>query len=164
MSPEQALGHWIAAARELFEEVGVLFAVEENGRPFIPGGDGDGLAEQHRQLLGKGTNFCSILKSRRLRCDLSGLTYFSHWQTPAQIAMRFDTRFFLASLPPQQTPLETSYEVAHSLWIAPERALQRFAAGELPLIFPTFAALRTLADFETPQSVFETFRRPSPPA
>ena len=161
MSPERALGLWVAAAREVFEEVGVLFAVEEDGRPFIPrAGDGHGLAEQHRQLLTQGASFCRVLKSRRLRCDLSRLTYFSHWQTPAQIAMRFDTRFFLASLPPRQTPLETSREVAHSLWIAPERALRLFAAGGLPLIFPTFAALRTLADFETVERVFEAFLRP----
>jgi hypothetical protein len=32
-----------------------------------------------------------------------------------------------------------------------------FGRGELPVIFPTFAALRTLADFETLESVLREF-------
>jgi 8-oxo-dGTP pyrophosphatase MutT (NUDIX family) len=160
-NPERALGLWVAAAREVFEEVGVLFAIEEDGRPFSPEPrSAEGLAEQHRQLLAKSLSFCTLLENHRLRCDLSSLAFFSYWQTPAQISMRFDTRFFLAPLPPRQAPLATSYEVAHSLWVAPDRALQLFAAGELPMIFPTFAALRTLADFETMESVFKAFRPP----
>ena len=73
--------------------------------------------------------------------------------------MRFDTRFFIAALPEGQVPLATSYEVAHSLWLTPERAMKLFADKELPMIFPTFAALRTLADFQTLESVFQEFRR-----
>ena len=72
--------------------------------------------------------------------------------------MRFDTRFFLAALPADQSPLPTSPEVAHSLWLTPDRALQLFSKDELPMIFPTFASLRTLADFETLESVFREFR------
>jgi hypothetical protein len=45
----------------------------------------------------------------------------------------------------------------HSLWLTPDRAIQLFERGELPLIFPTFASLRTLADFETLESLFEEF-------
>jgi hypothetical protein len=37
--------------------------------------------------------------------------------------------------------------------------MQLFNRGELPLIFPTFAALRTLADFETLDSVLREFHR-----
>jgi hypothetical protein len=45
----------------------------------------------------------------------------------------------------------------HSLWLTPDRAIQLFEHGELPLIFPTFASLRTLADFETLESLFAEF-------
>jgi hypothetical protein len=45
----------------------------------------------------------------------------------------------------------------HSLWLTPDRAIQLFERGELPLIFPTFASLRTLADFETMESLFDEF-------
>lgn len=161
-SPQQAFGLWVAAVREVFEEVGVLFAVEESGRQFSPGPEGaHRLGQMHRQMLGKSLGFLALLETEGLRCDLSTLAYFSYWQTPAKFSMRFDTRFFIAPLPPKQTPLATSYEVAHSLWITPDRAMQLFAAGELPMIFPTFAALRKLADFETLKSVFEEFRPPN---
>jgi len=33
-----------------------------------------------------------------------------------------------------------------------------FAKDELPMIFPTFASLRTLADFDSQESVFKEFR------
>jgi len=109
-------------------------------------------------MLGKSLSFLALLESEGLRCNLSGLAHFSYWQTPAQFSMRFDTRFFIAALPENQNPLATSDEVAHSLWLTPDRAMQLFAAGELPMIFPTFAALRTLADFDTLESVFKEFR------
>jgi 8-oxo-dGTP pyrophosphatase MutT (NUDIX family) len=161
-SPREAFGLWVAAVREVFEEVGVLFAVEESGRRFSPDPESaHRLYQMHRQMLGKSLGFRALLETLGLRCDLSSLAYFSYWQTPAQFSMRFDTRFFIATLPPDQTPLATSHEVAHSLWITPDRAVQLFAAGELPMIFPTFAALRTLADFETVETVFKEFPPPN---
>ena len=73
------------------------------------------------------------------------------YQQPLRVAYR------LPALPPGQNPLATSYEVAHSFWLTPDRAMQLFGRGELPMIFPTFAALRTLADFETLESVLREF-------
>jgi hypothetical protein len=35
--------------------------------------------------------------------------------------------------------------------------MQLFTRGELPMIFPTFASLRTLADFDTLESVLRQF-------
>ena len=156
--PQRALGFWIAAIRELFEEVGILLAMHESGERFPKSQPhARWLLEKHRTLLDKSTSFVSLLESADLRCDLASLAYFSHWQTPSQVSLRFDTRFFVAALPEEQTPLESSYEVSHSLWLAPERAMQLHERGELPLIFPTFAALRTLADFDTLESVFKEF-------
>jgi 8-oxo-dGTP pyrophosphatase MutT (NUDIX family) len=152
LSPRQALGFWVAAARELFEEVGILLAVSSSGTAILPGD----ICEKHRART---STFLSLLQQEDLYCDLSSLVYFSHWQTPAQNAMRFDTRFFIAPLPRQQTPLETSKEVTHSIWLSPDLAIQRFGRGELPMIFPTFASLRTLADFESVQSVIKEFSK-----
>ena len=158
-SPREAMGFWVAAIRELFEEVGVLLAVTASGAPFtINGLEANRLAELHRCLLEKSLTFPALLEMQNLYCDLASLAYFSHWQTPAQIAMRFDTRFFVAALPNDQAPLESSYEVAHSLWLAPERAMELHERGDLPMIFPTFASLRTLADFDTLESVLKTYR------
>jgi 8-oxo-dGTP pyrophosphatase MutT (NUDIX family) len=157
-SPDEAMGFWVGAVRELFEEVGVLLAVEESGAPFIVDRErAVRLAKKHVALLNNSFSFISLLESEKVRCDLSSLAYFSHWQTPPQASIRFDTRFFLAALPGDQMPLAISKEVAHSLWLTPDHALKLFERGDLPMIFPTFASLRTLADFETLESVMKEF-------
>lgn len=156
--PLEAIGFWIASVREVFEEVGVLLAVEESGAPLILDAHrAKRLAEKHAALLNLSTSFLELLESEQLVCDLAGLAHFSHWQTPSQTRLRFATRFFIAPLPQGQTPLATSYEVTHSVWLTPDRAMQLCNRGELPMIFPTFAALRTLADFETLESVLREF-------
>lgn len=157
-SPSQALGFWIAAIRELFEEVGVLLAVNSAGAR-LDSSSAVRLAAKHQALLAKSLSFAQLLDSEDLYCDLASLAYLSHWQTPAQTPLRFDTRFFIAALPQNQKPLETSEEVTHSVWLTPDLAMQRYARGDLPMIFPTFASLRTLADFETLESVMNEFSR-----
>ncbi|MSP40983.1 MAG: hypothetical protein EXR70_21040 [Deltaproteobacteria bacterium] len=154
----EAMSLWVASVREVFEEVGVLLAVEENGTELAMHGERAArLTEKHAALSNQTLSFLELLKSEKLRCDLAALAHFSYWQTPAQFAMRFDTRVFLAKLPEGQTPLATSDEVAHSIWLTPDKAMQLFSRNELPMIFPTFAALRTLADFETLESVLREF-------
>lgn len=71
--------------------------------------------------------------------------------------MRFDTRFYLAVLAKEPVLLATSPEVSHSLWISPEDSLRRYERGELPMIFPTFASLRTLTNFESLESVLDEY-------
>lgn len=159
-SPAEACGFWTAAIRELFEEAGVLLAVNESNEPVQNGR----LAEKHAALARKSTSFPSLLEREGLYCDASSLVYFSHWQTPARFAPRFDTRFFFAALPQAQCPLWSSSEVAHSLWLTPDRALQLFDHQQLPMIFPTFASLRALADFDTLESVFKGFRACADPS
>lgn len=158
LSPSEALGFWIAAVRELFEEVGVLLAVDPSGQPW-PGTRQRrlNLFDKHAALLQKKLSFGSLLESENLLCDASRLVHFSHWQTPQQSSIRFDTRFFLATLPENQTPLPASPEVAHIFWVTPDRALELFIKNELPLIFPTFASLRTLADFDSLEAVLREY-------
>jgi 8-oxo-dGTP pyrophosphatase MutT (NUDIX family) len=158
-SPNEVLGVWVTGIRELFEKVGVLLAVNEQGENWISNKHRQTRLEPNRaSLLDGSTTFQTILENEALQCDASGLTYFSRWQTPARFSMRFDNCLFLAVLPVGQNPLPSSPEVSHSLWLAPDRALQLVAKDELPMIFPTFASLRTLADFETLASVLKEFR------
>ena len=167
LSPPDALAFWIAGVRELFEEAGILLAVNSSGQPWAATQNRRHyLADKHAALLKQTLSFRSLLESEELLCDASRLVYFSHWQTPEQSSIRFDTRFFLAALPEDQTPLPGSPEVAHSLWVTPDRALELFAKDELPLIFPTFASLRTLADFDSLGGVLReysfSFVQPNP--
>ena len=160
-SPRHAVGFWVAAIREVFEEVRVLLAANSSGERCSMHRLGAlRLAEKRKAMLDGSLSFAELLESEELYCDLTGLGYFSHWQTPA---LRFDTRFFVAALPRNQIPLPTSYEVTHSLWLNPEDAMQCHERGELPMIFPTFAALRTLADFETLEDVLKEFGIGHPP-
>jgi 8-oxo-dGTP pyrophosphatase MutT (NUDIX family) len=153
LKPEIALGHWIAAIRELFEEVGVLFCADALQQKK------DVLENHRRRIVGRQSSFLAMLETENLHCDAARLRYFSHWRTPEEFSMRFDTRFFIAVLPPDQTPLERSEEVADSLWIEPERALKLAGEKQLPVIFPTYSSLRALADFETVGSVLKEYGR-----
>src|SRR5262245_28053716 len=99
--PQAALGFWTAAIRELFEEVGILLTVGDSRSPVsIEAMPNQRLAEKHAALIAKSLSFTELLESENLYCDASALAHFSHWQTPAQNSLRFDTRFFLAGLPP----------------------------------------------------------------
>jgi 8-oxo-dGTP pyrophosphatase MutT (NUDIX family) len=158
---EICLGHWVAAVRELFEEVGILLCVTETGEPLKMSDEDrrDRTAARRLALIQREIDFQSFLESEGLLCDLTKLVYFSHWQTPQEFSMRFNTRFYLAELPPDQEPLPYSQEVTHSVWLTPERSLQLCEQGKLPLIFPTFACLRRLADFDTLESLAAEYGR-----
>ena len=146
-NPDEALGHWVAVVRELFEEVGILLCVETSGEVV----DSSGLErcrrmEKQRQgIVKKELDFASFLESEELYCDLSRMAYFDHWVTPDIYSMRFDTRFFLATLPANQTALECSEEVTHSLWIRPEQAVAQTHRRDFPILPPTTTVLQNLA-------------------
>lgn len=143
-SAETALAHWVAAARELFEEVGVLLCV--NGDGSTPGSDGAGRLEAKRRALARDElEFGEFLESEDLYCDLGRLAYFFHRVTPEFYPTRFDTRFYLAALPENQTALERSEEVAGSLWIDPKEALARARRHDFPLLPPTTTVLQEIS-------------------
>lgn len=154
VSPRSTFGFWVAAVRELFEETGVLLAVDASGTHVAR----EWLAPAHRLLMERSTSFAALLEKQDLYCELSRLVHFSHWQTPSDNRVRFDTRFFLALLPEEQLPLATSPEVIHSVWLTPDEALRRVERRELPMIFPTFASLRTLADFSDLEGLIAEYR------
>jgi len=160
LSPELALGHWVAGIRELFEEVGILLCVTEAGELLDMKEEKQKrrVAEKRKALIKGSIDFQKLLESEGLFCDVARLSYFSHWLTPEEFPIRFDTRFYLAHLPTDQSPLSTSQEVTHSLWTTPERSLELCEKGSLPVIFPTFASLRTLANFDSLQSLFDEYR------
>lgn len=155
LSPGLSIGHSVATIRELFEETGILLSVTENGEPVDTRQNKlkERLAEKREALVQGRIDLRFLLESEGLYGDLSCPVYFSHRVTPEKYATRFDTRFYLAQLPPDQSPLFSSQEVTESLWMTPERALDRSQKENLPLMPPTLAALRTLAAFDSWQSL-----------
>jgi 8-oxo-dGTP pyrophosphatase MutT (NUDIX family) len=79
--------------------------------------------------------------------DPAALVEFSRWITPAQVSVRFDTRFFLAELPQGAEPAIDGQECVELGWFTPQGALDAFARGEIALVFPTIKHLQQLAEF-----------------
>lgn len=132
-----------AAVRETFEECGVLLAGEENG---ILGRDEEWEAD--RAALQAGTSTLPQLLVRRgvsLRADL--LRPWAHWVTPELEPKRFDTRFFVAALPPGQQPVHFDGESDLGEWVRPADALERQAQQQIALLPPTAFTLAELAEF-----------------
>ena len=81
--------------------------------------------------------------------DPAALVKFSRWITPPQIAIRFDTHFFLAPAPPGQEPRADGEEMVDLGWHTPAGALAAHRRGELDLVFPTIKHLEQLAEFRS---------------
>lgn len=148
--PREALGHWVAVVRELFEEVGILLCTDEQGAPFFnPSNAPDRFETARRAVVQRKLDFGDFVRAENLFCDLSRIVYFDHWVTPAIYSMRFDTRFYIAALPAHQTALSQSEEVTHSLWITPDAALDRVDRRDFPILPPTTTVLDRLSRLAT---------------
>ncbi len=162
LGAEDAMGHWVAAVRELYEEVGVLLCVRPDGGPAMGAGTRERVGAKRSSVLRGSLGFPDLLASEGLCCDVGSPVYFYHRTTPERYAMRFDTRFFLAPLPEGQTPLSVSEEVSESLWITPGEGLERADRGRMAVIPPTLHTLRTLADLGTWEALCGAFALPAP--
>jgi 8-oxo-dGTP pyrophosphatase MutT (NUDIX family) len=90
--------------------------------------------------------------------DAAGLVKFSRWITPAQVQIRFDTHFFLATLPSGQEPEIDGRECVDLGWFTPQAALAANRAGEIELVFPTIKHLEQLGDFGSVDALLEHAR------
>jgi len=137
VSPSEAVALHVAAIRELFEEAGVLLA-----DPPLDGGRG---AAARTRLLG-GTGLADALDGIDLRLRTDLLAPIGHWTTPPFMPRRFSTWFFAADLP---AGAEVSFEgdevVAHR-WVAPARALEQLATGEIDMWVPTSSIIQRLVE------------------
>lgn len=86
------------------------------------------------------------------------LIEFSRWITPAEVKVRFDTRFFLAEMPANVEVRIDGQECVDHRWLTPANALAAHGAGELMLVFPTIKHLEQLRDFRTVMHLVEHAR------
>ena len=77
------------------------------------------------------------------------LWLWSRWITPEPVPIRFDTRFYLALAPAHSPPEPDGSEIVDAAWMNPQDALDRGAAGEIELVFPTIKQLEALLRFAT---------------
>lgn len=150
-----------AAARELFEEAGVLLAgpAGEADRTVsdgsltgvithVPGADdtvgdvsaadweADRAAVQRRELT-----MTELLHRRGLRLRDDLLMPWARWITPEFEPKRFDTWFFVALLPQAQTARDVSGEADRTAWISPADA------DGLAMLPPTRSTLNSLTAY-----------------
>ncbi|MGN9791915.1 NUDIX hydrolase [Streptomyces sp. OZ13] len=137
-----------AAVRETFEEAGILLA---GPTPDTVVGDttGDDWEADRQALVDRGLSFADFIDRRGLvlRSDLLGA--WARWITPEFEPRRYDTWFFVAALPEGQRARNVSTEAESTVWISPADATDGYDKGELLMMPPTVATLRTLQAFRT---------------
>ncbi len=141
------LRYWVAVARECFEECGVLLACKE-GAPIVFDKEIARRFHDYRErLLANKISFGDICRSEKLQVDCTRLEYFSHWITPNQIPRRFDTRFFVATMPADQSTYAQTFETVDDEWLQPSDALANKDKGHWQMIDPTLHSLEILSKY-----------------
>lgn len=163
VSGERARAIVGAAARELFEEAGVLLAgpVDEIDRT-VSDGTLTGVVTHGHEVEGNGVvgdvsaedweadraavaarklTLTDLLTRRGLRLRDDLLLPWARWITPEFEPKRFDTWFFVALLPEGQTARDVSGESESATWVSPA------AANGLAMLPPTRSTVNSLLPY-----------------
>lgn len=133
----------VAAARELFEECGILLSEG-------PAADASrlhilrSLSDRHE------ISFAGLLQEIRHQLRAERLVPFARWHPPEIAPKRFDTHFYLA-----HADAEThadGHEAVRSRWATPKSLIAECRAGNITLLFPTRCNLERLALFPDVQT------------
>ena len=138
----QARALLVGAVREVFEETGVLLAVDDAGRTPV---EDDAWEDDRAAVAASSLALAEVFDRRRLRLDPALLPLWTHWVTPEVESKRYDVRFFVAAVPPGQRARDVSGEADQVLWATPAAALGDYSRGLLPMLPPTVATLADLA-------------------
>ena len=153
---EKALGFFIAAIRETFEEAGILLGGKTTGN-FVSFHDEKVLKrfnDYRRKLNSSQITLAEIARKENIFLFPDTLIPYSHWITPDFEKKRFNTRFFLAKLPPGQTPLADAMELTESLWVTPQEALKMHIEQKIILMPPTLKTIEELFVFRNIDELF----------
>ncbi|MDB5897166.1 MAG: hydrolase [Ramlibacter sp.] len=155
LTPDQAAAIYVAAIREVFEETGLLLAD-------VSPDD----ARRAWAALREGPGFDELLGPMNLRLAAGALQPWSRWITPTLSSVtrkRFDTRFFVASVPAGQEPAHDTHEATESAWVSPRDALRQYWEGLIELAPPQIMSLAHLARHRSVGSVMQAARERKPP-
>ncbi len=136
----------IAAIRESFEELGILFARHAQGR----WADNADIAQIDRKAP-----FAAQCQARGLTLAADQLFVLAHWITDRDLPRRFDVPFLVARMPEDQIPVADESEQFEPVWVRPQDALERHAAGQFFVIFPTIRTLERLKAFASVDAVLQ---------
>lgn len=156
LSHHNAAALYVAALREAFEESGVLFAQGASLQA----------TANAAQLLKDGLSFADMLVQLNLRLQTQHVQPWSRWITPKMASVstkRFDTRFFIAAVPLNQTAVHDNHEATESVWLPPRTALEQYWNGDIALAPPQIMSLAHLSHHSSVASALAEARS-KPPA
>jgi glyoxylase-like metal-dependent hydrolase (beta-lactamase superfamily II)/8-oxo-dGTP pyrophosphatase MutT (NUDIX family) len=165
---EPAAGELVAAAaRELFEETGVLVARRGDGsQPH----SGSSLTYMRRKMMEEKLAFAEVLKRLELGIAATDFEPLGSITTPPFVPTRFNTAFFLARLPEGQEATVWPGELESGEWLTARQAVEQWTRGNSLLSPPTLLILQAIQDLPSSEissrlaEQFETWNREAVPA
>jgi glyoxylase-like metal-dependent hydrolase (beta-lactamase superfamily II)/8-oxo-dGTP pyrophosphatase MutT (NUDIX family) len=131
----------VAAARELFEETGVLLARRADGSfPF----SGAELEQSRHDLAEDHITFREVLSRLGVSVHAEDFALVADFVTPPFAALRFDTTFYLAHLPPNQQPEIWSGELEAGDWTTAVAMLENWKRGKCHVAPPALTILQAI--------------------
>ena len=131
----------VTAARELFEETGVLKA---RGAERLAQLELDAL---RRALLAETLGFAELLQQRGLTLHADDFVPSGRWITRPYVPRGFDAHFFIVESVPVHTAQVWKGELTSGEWIAPAEALKRWEEGSALLHPPNLHAVQVMNRF-----------------
>ena len=119
-----------AAARETFEETGVLLTTPRADLP-----------EYRADVESGALAFGELLSRHRLTVDGAALRPWARWVTPEGETRRYDTRFFVGALPDGAVAHDVTTEASEAAWLPIALALEQGERGERSILPPTLVTL-----------------------
>lgn len=134
----------VAAAREVFEECGVLLAGPDSNSLVSDLSD-PSWSEDREALVHHQLSFADMLIRRglMLRTDLLGLV--SNWCTPEYEPKRYNTFFFSALMPEGQQADDKTSEAQIAGWVTPAYAMRKSDENKWLIVYPTVYNLTHIA-------------------
>lgn len=147
---------FVAAARETFEEAGILLGAAPKNAAEIAA---------QRVRLNAGAGFADVLGALEAHVDLGRLVPLSRWVTPAVERKRFDARFFLCAVSradSERASIE-EHETIASRWLTPTDAVGLHQAATIDLPPPTLRTLELLSLHPSAAAAIAAARATTPP-
>ncbi|MFC7359139.1 NUDIX hydrolase [Nocardioides astragali] len=147
-----------AAARETFEESGVLLA-GPTAEQVVADTTGDDWEADRVALESRELSLTAFLENRALvlRTDLLGA--WSGWLTPVFEPRRYRTWFFVARMPEGQVTRDVSSESSSVTWAGALDAVEQVERGDINMLPPTWLTCLDIAQYADPDAVLDEAHR-----
>lgn len=164
LADQPAAGLIVTACRETFEESGIVLARRPNGQP-CDAALADSLQRYRPEVSKDAGMFAPLLLDHGLTLGPTRLLPWAHWITPSLVPKRFDTRFFVGEMPPEQSVRCDSAEATELTWLdlragsgLPDESFvqappTRFSLGDLALGLRQHGSLDQLMQAEAARIV-----------